>query len=128
MTCENIKNVTIIGGTRGLGKWIAKELSKEGFNVTITSRNKTSGEKIAKKIKTHYSNDNIEAIENADLIVFSVPIDSMVETIKDVAPYAPEKSLLMDITSVKREPAETLMKYSPFPVAALSLYKKGIRL
>ena len=113
MTCENIKNVTIIGGTRGLGKWIANELSKDGFNVTITSRNKTSGEKIAKKIKAHYSNDNIEAIENADLIVFSVPIDSMVETIKDVAPYAPEKSLLMDITSVKKEPAETLMKYSP---------------
>ena len=31
MTCENIKNVTIIGGTRGLGKWIAQQLSKEGL-------------------------------------------------------------------------------------------------
>ena len=113
MTCENIKNVTVIGGTRGLGNWIASELSKEGFNVTITSRNKTSGEKIAKKIKTQYSNDNIEAIENADLIIFSVPIENMAETIKDVAPYAPEKSLLMDITSVKKEPAEYLLKYSP---------------
>ena len=113
MTCENIKNVTIIGGTRGLGKWIAQQLSKEGLNVTITSRNKTSGEKIAKKINTGYSNDNIEAIENADLIIFSVPIENMVETIKDVAPYAPEKSLLMDITSVKKEPTEALIKYAP---------------
>lgn len=113
MTCENIKNVTVIGGTRGLGEWIAKELSKEKFNVTITSRNKESGEKVAKKINTMYSNDNIEAIENADLIIFSVPIDNMVETIKDVAPYAPENSLLMDITSVKREPSEALIKYSP---------------
>jgi len=113
MTCENIKNVTIIGGTRGLGKWIANELIKEEFNVTITSRNKTSGEKIAKKINAQYSNDNIEAIENADLIIFSVPIENMTETIKDVAPYAPENSLLMDITSVKKEPSETLLKYSP---------------
>lgn len=113
MTCENIKNVTIIGGTRGLGKWIAQELGKEKFNVTITSRNKSSGEKVAKKINVMYSNDNIEAIENADLIIFSVPIENMVETIRDVAPYAPENSLLMDITSVKKDPSEALIKYSP---------------
>ena len=113
MTCENIKNVTIIGGTRGLGKWIAEFLAKENLNVTITSRNKASGEKIAKQIHTKYSNDNIEAIEDADLIIFSVPIESMIETIKDVAPYAPERSLLMDITSVKTEPAEALKKYAP---------------
>ncbi len=113
MTCENIKNVTVIGGTRGLGKWIATELQKENLNVTITSRNKSSGEKVAKKINTNYSNDNIEAIENADLIIFSVPIESVVDTIKDVAPYAPENSLLMDVTSVKTEPSKALMEYSP---------------
>ena len=113
MTCENIKNVTIIGGTRGLGNWIAKELIKEKFNVTITSRDKSTGEKVAEKINAMYSNDNIEAIENADLIIFSVPIDNMVETIKNVAPYAPENSLLMDITSVKKDPTEALKKYSP---------------
>lgn len=114
MTCEKIRNVTIIGGSRGLGEWIAKQLVKEeNLNVTITSRDKTSGEKTAKKIGAIYSNDNIEAIENADLIIFSVPIDNMVETIKDVAPYAPENSLLMDMTSIKKEPSEALKKYSP---------------
>ncbi len=113
MTCEKIKNITIIGGTRGLGLWIAKELKKDHFNITITSRNKTSGEEVAKKIKTHYSNDNIEAVSKADLIIFAVPIENMVETIRDVAPYAPENSLLMDITSVKSEPAEALLKYAP---------------
>ena len=113
MTCEKIKNITIIGGTRGLGLWIAKVLKKEDFNITITSRNKTSGEKVAEKIGTKYSHDNIEAIENADLIIFAVPIEKMVETIKDVAPYAPENSLLMDITSVKSGPAEALQKYAP---------------
>lgn len=113
MTCENIKNITIIGGTRGLGLWIAKELKKDNFNITITSRNKTSGEEVAKKIRTKYSNDNIESIANADLIIFAVPIEQMVDTIKDVAPYAPENSLLMDITSVKSDPAEALLKYAP---------------
>ena len=113
MTCEKIKNVTIIGGSRGLGKWIATELSKDNFNVTITSRNKDSGEKVAEKINTKYNNDNIEAIEDADLIIFSVPIEFMEETIRDVAPYAPENSLLMDIASVKIGPSKALMKYAP---------------
>lgn len=113
MTCEDKKNITIIGGTRGLGKWIAKQLRKENVNITITSRNKTSGEKTAKKLNVNYSNDNIASVKNADIIIFSVPIEYMVETIKEVAPYAPTGSLLMDVTSVKIEPTEALLKYAP---------------
>ncbi|MBE6494223.1 MAG: prephenate dehydrogenase [Methanosphaera stadtmanae] len=112
MTCEEI-NITIIGATKGLGLWIAKQLKNENYNVTITSRNKLSGEKIADKIHVNYSNDNIKSVENADIIIFSVPIEHMVNTIKEVAPYAPEGSLLVDISSVKMEPSEALKKYAP---------------
>ena len=66
--------------------------------------------KLAEEIGVEYSNNNIEAIKDADIIVFSVPIEHMVETIKEVAPHAPEGSLLMDVTSVKTEPAEALKK------------------
>lgn len=113
MACLDNINITIIGGSRGLGKWIAEELHKDNFNVTITSRNRNSGAKIAEKINVKYDDDNINAIQNADIIIFSVPIEYMVNTIKEVAPYAPENSLLMDVTSVKSEPAEALIKYSP---------------
>lgn len=114
MTCENNNiNITIIGGSRGLGKWIANELHKDNFNVKITSRNRSSGEKIAHKMGVKYDDDNIEAIADANIIIFSVPIEYMVDTIKEVAPYAPKDSLLMDVTSVKTEPAEALSKYAP---------------
>lgn len=43
------KKVAVIGGSRGLGKWIAKFLKKEGFKVTITSRDHEYGRKVAKK-------------------------------------------------------------------------------
>ncbi|WP_304124685.1 prephenate dehydrogenase [Methanosphaera cuniculi] len=113
MTCnENIK-ISIIGGTRGLGKWIAQELKKDNFNITITSRNKTSGEKVAKKLKVNYTDDNIKAVKNSDITIFSVPIEYMVDTIRQVAPHAPKGSLLVDVTSVKTETAETLTKYAP---------------
>ncbi len=119
MTCDKQKNITIIGGTRGLGNWIAKLLSKENFNVTITSRNKTSGEKIAQKLNVNYTDNNIESVKNADIIIFSVPIEYTIKTIKEVAPYAPSGSLLMDVTSVKTEPSETLLKYAPKDVEIL---------
>lgn len=49
MTFEENKNMTIIGGTHGLGRWIA-EYFKQDFNITITSRNKNSGQKVAKDL------------------------------------------------------------------------------
>ena len=111
-------NMTIIGGTRGLGRWIAEHLNND-FNITITSRNETSGLEVAQELNVDYSNNNIEAIQNADIVIFSVPIEHMAETIKEVAPHAPENSLLMDVCSVKTEAAEALMKYSPKNVEIL---------
>lgn len=119
MTCNEDIKISIIGGTRGLGKWIAQELKKDNFNITITSRNKSSGAKVAKKIGVNYTDDNIKAVKKADITIFSVPIEYMVDTIKDVAPHAPKGSLLMDVTSVKTETAEALNKYAPSDVNIL---------
>ena len=111
-------NMTIIGGTRGLGRWIAEHLSNN-FNITITSRNKASGLEVARELNVDYSNNNIEAIQNADIVIFSVPIEYTAETIKEVAPHAPEGSLLMDVCSIKTEAAEALNKYAPDNVEIL---------
>ena len=112
MTRNDKSNMTIIGGTRGLGRWLAEHL-KNDFNIRITSRDESTGKAVAEEIGVEYSNNNIEAIKDADIIVFSVPIEHMVETIKEVAPHAPEGSLLMDVASVKTEPSEALKKYAP---------------
>ena len=111
-------NMTIIGGTRGLGRWIAEHLNNE-FNITITSRNEASGLEVAKELNVEYNNDNIEAIQNADIVIFSVPIEHTSQTIKEVAPHAPEGSLLMDVCSFKTEAVEALMKYAPKNVEIL---------
>ncbi len=112
MACRDY-NITIIGGTRGLGYWLADTLRKDDFNVTITSRNKSSGLKAAKKIDVNYSDDNIKALENADIVLFAVPIEVMEQTIRDVAPHAKDNTLLMDITSVKTTPSNALIESAP---------------
>lgn len=106
------KNMTIIGGTRGLGRWLAEHL-KNDFNITITSRDESSGLEIAREINVNYNNNNIEAIRDAQIIIFSVPIENMAKTIEEVAPHASEGSLLMDVASIKTEASEALEKYAP---------------
>lgn len=114
----NNSNMTIIGGTKGLGRWMAEHL-KNDFNITITSRDAISGKEIAEEINVDYNNDNIDAVKDADIILFCVPIAFMAETIKEVAPHAPEGSLLMDVASIKTEAAEALDKYAPENVEIL---------
>jgi prephenate dehydrogenase len=43
--------IAVIGGTRGLGNWIANFLKKEVCDVTITGRDSRLGMNIARKME-----------------------------------------------------------------------------
>ena len=111
-------NMTIIGATRGFGRWIAEHLTND-FNITITSPDEASLREVAEELNVDYNTDNVEAVQNADIVIFCVPIEYMVETIRQVAPHAPEGSLLMDVCSIKTEAAEALIEYAPENVEIL---------
>lgn len=115
-------NITIIGASRGLGKWIACKLIEDDYNVKITSRNREYGENVAEEIGARYEQDNIKAVSDADIIVFSVPIEHMVNTIKEVAPHAPSGCLLVDICSVKMNVTDALNEYAPSDCEILSCH------
>ncbi|KAF5069460.1 prephenate dehydrogenase [Methanobacterium aggregans] len=105
--------ITIIGGTRGLGNWIARFLKNKGFDVVITGRNQVEGESVSKKLGVIYLQDNVEAASQSDVTIISVPIDVTTRIIKEVAPHLKEGSLLMDVTSVKEEPADVMKQFAP---------------
>jgi len=44
--------IAVIGGTRGLGKWIAAFLSEKGLNVVVTGRNSVTGESVLNILQT----------------------------------------------------------------------------
>jgi len=100
--------VAVIGGTRGLGNWIADFLQKRGCQVTITGRNSLMGKAIAKKTGVSYTSNNVEAASRAEIVILAVPIEVTVKTINEVAPHIRPGSLLVDVTSVKEEPAEIM--------------------
>ncbi|MCE5214998.1 MAG: prephenate dehydrogenase [Methanobacterium sp.] len=105
--------VAVIGGTRGLGNWFADFLKNKGYDVTITGRNKQIGMSIAKKMGLTYNNSNQEAVIPAKLIIIAVPIETTPDTIREIAPYLKEGSLLVDVTSIKEEPARIMQETVP---------------
>lgn len=104
--------IAVIGGTRGLGRWIANFLAEKGLDVTITGRNTTEGELVSKKIGTSYTNNNAMAAETSDVVIISVPIQATPRIIEELAPLMKPGSLIMDVTSVKEESSMLMEQYA----------------
>jgi len=105
--------IAVIGGTRGLGKWIARFLKNRNFNVVITGRDKITGNKVSKKLGVEYTSSNEEAVSSADIVILSVPINAIFYVVPQISPFLKKGSLLMDVTSVKEKPSKIMHRYAP---------------
>ncbi len=105
--------IAVIGGTRGLGKWIAKFLRNRNFDVIITGRDEITGEKVSKKLGVKYTSSNMDAVSSVDIVILSVPISALFKVIPEISPFLKKGTLLMDVTSVKEKPSQIMQKYAP---------------
>jgi prephenate dehydrogenase len=103
--------LAIIGGSGKMGRWFANFLLKEGKEVIITGRNKRKLLETKQKLEVETTTDNAAAVQSADAILISVPIDNFQEVVEEVSPYIRPEQVIVDITSVKVFPVETMHKY-----------------
>ncbi|MBN2255917.1 MAG: prephenate dehydrogenase/arogenate dehydrogenase family protein [Deltaproteobacteria bacterium] len=90
--------IGIIGGTGGIGRWFSRFFAEEGFTVHVSGRNNGMG---------------IEEMASAcHVVIVSVPIGATEGVIRAVGPVMPRESLLMDFTSLKREPVACMLEAS----------------
>ncbi|HEY86544.1 MAG TPA: prephenate dehydrogenase [Dehalococcoidia bacterium] len=102
--------VAIIGGSGKMGRWFAHFLLKEGNEVIITGRN----ERKLLEAKQQLGVDivpNVEAVERADVVLISVPIDNFKAVIEQLCPYIRPKQVIIDVTSIKVFSVETMHKH-----------------
>lgn len=88
--------IGIIGGTGILGTLFGDFFKSQGYEVLISGR------------RTELT--SVDLVKKCDVVVFSVPIDVTKSVIEKVLPYTREDQLLMDFTSIKQEPVETMLK------------------
>jgi prephenate dehydrogenase len=116
------ETIAIIGGYGGMGKFFAKLFSSEGYKTIIAGPDEVRGKAAAAEIGAVYEKDNASAAKRADIVIISVPIDSTLRVIKEVAPHVREGCLLMDVTSVKEEPCKTMAAHAKLGVEIIGTH------
>jgi prephenate dehydrogenase len=111
-----IKNpvIGIIGGTGIMGGIFEKFFTERGFKVLTASR------------KTKLSIE--QCAKTSDVVIVSVPIDKTLEIIKKVGPVVKKTGLLMDLTSLKKEPVKVMLENSVSSVVGMHpMFGDGVR-
>ncbi len=115
-------SVAIIGGYGGMGKLFAGVLKKHGLDVTLAGPRPEKGAKVAKELGVSFEQDNKTAVSDADIVIVTVPIRKTLAVIDEIAPELKDGSLLMDFTSVKKEPCAVMAKLAPKSVEVVGCH------
>jgi prephenate dehydrogenase len=97
--------VGIVGGRGRMGSWFAALMERQGLTVLRSDR------------RTDLSPAAMTA--QCDVVVISVPIAETLKVIREIGPLVSEHGLLMDLTSVKKAPLETMLACSTAQVVGL---------
>ena len=97
--------VGIIGGTGKMGNFFRKFFEENNCRVIISSR-KT---KLAPK----------QCAAKSDIVVVSVPMEATIGVIKEIAPLIKKEALLIDTTSIKKDPIKAMLRYSKCEVIGM---------
>jgi prephenate dehydrogenase len=105
--------IGIIGGTGGMGKIFAELFRQEGYGVHVSGR--TRGP------------DMPTMADTCKVVIVSVPIGITVEIIEQIGPLMKKDALLMDLTSLKTEPVQAMLRSAPAEVIGLHpLFGPGV--
>lgn len=88
--------VGIIGINGKYGKWLKKFFEQKGYQV------------IGSDLMTEVT--NWQVVEQADVVIFSVPINKVVSVIDEVADFSRDDQLFMDVTSIKGPAVDAMMR------------------
>jgi len=117
------KNITIIGGSGGMGQVFGEYFKNHGFNITLHARNEENLRKVANNLGVKYEISLEKSVKDADIVMISIPINSTSFMIKKVAPFLKKETLIFDITSLKHEVYKTLKEVSEiYPINCISLH------
>ncbi|MFX0047663.1 MAG: prephenate dehydrogenase/arogenate dehydrogenase family protein [Candidatus Hermodarchaeota archaeon] len=117
------KNITIIGGSGGMGKVFGKYFKEHGFAVTLHARNEHKLKKAASELGVNFDLSLEKSVKNADIVMISIPITSTAEMIHRIGPLLKRNALIFDITSLKNDVFNALTEIkNNFPINCISLH------
>ncbi len=117
------KNFTIIGGSGGMGKIFGKYFKEHGFIVTLHARDEQKLREAAVELNVKFEISLEKSVENADMVMISIPINSTPDMIRKIGPFLKKNAIIFDITSLKSAVVKALTEIkNVFPVNCISLH------
>lgn len=95
----NVETFGVVGGG-GFGQLVATRLAPNDTEILMTDTND------AVRIPEDVTRTDLKAVVAADVVVLAVPFDSYPDVIPAVVEHAPQETLIVDVCSVKMEPAK----------------------
>jgi prephenate dehydrogenase len=126
----NAMRVTILGGAGGMGAWFARFFRANKYDVRIVD-SRADTERVAEDLGVEFTRLDLltadsarlkAALWDSEIVLVSVPIDSTGRVIERVGPLVAAGSLLMDVTSVKREPVAMMARCTRGEVEVLGTH------
>ena len=93
-----------------MGRWFARFLLEDGKDVAIAGRNRERLLETGKELGVE-TMTGLKGIGSADVILISVPIDSFGGVVEQISRHVRPGQIIVDITSVKAFPVETMHRY-----------------
>jgi chorismate mutase / prephenate dehydrogenase len=97
--------VLIVGGKGGMGRYFEACFHQAGYRVRILDKENWP--------------DARSLCNGIDLALIGVPIDVSCQVIRNIGSFLPPKAVLCDITSIKEQPLEAMLKAHGGPVIGL---------
>lgn len=91
--------IGIIGGTQGMGGFLARVFSSGGYTVEAMGLDQGA--------------PATEVASRHDIVIVSVPIDVTVKVIAEIAPHVKKGACIVDITSIKKPPLDAMLAHAP---------------
>lgn len=108
--------VVVLWWTKWFWEWLVKFIFKQGFeNISLcfTGRDIEAWNELSTKLWVEFEVCNKEAVKEADIVIFSVPISKTLEVMDEVAPFLKDDVILLDVTSIKNAPSKKMQEIAP---------------
>ena len=114
------KNVLIVGGTGGMGRFFANFAAVRGASVKIVGRTLLRTRKTAREMEVEAG--SLSDATESDVVIVAVPMNSIVETSIEYADSMRDGALLADLSSVKTGIADRISSKVPSAVEYVSIH------
>lgn len=105
------KKILVVGGTGGMGRFIANFACVHGAAVKIVGRTTERTRKIAREQEVEAG--SIADAASSDIVIVAVPMESVVRTSIEIAQFMRKRALLTDLSSVKTGIADRIFAKIP---------------